>query len=61
MPGRRNGGGMVAHSQKWGGDPLAPEGRAILHTPPPQYVFGTFPKGSNADRSGASEVGGSVA
>ena len=37
------GGGVVAHTQKWG-DPFAAEGRAILHTPPPQYVFGTFPK-----------------
>ena len=28
-------GGMVAYSQKCGGgDPLAGEGRAILHTPP---------------------------
>ena len=33
MPGRRNGGGMVDHSQKWG-DPLAADGLAILHTPP---------------------------
>ena len=34
MLGRSDRGGIVAHSQKWGGDPLAAEGRAILHTPP---------------------------
>ena len=43
MSERRNGGGVVAHTQKWGGDPFAAEGRAILYTPP-QCVFGTFPK-----------------
>ena len=38
-----NWGGVVPRTQKWGGDPLAAEGRAILGTPP-QCVFGTFPK-----------------
>ena len=37
------GGGVVCRARKWGGDPLAAEGRTNLGTPP-RDVFGTFPK-----------------
>ena len=39
----KSGGGVVCRTQKWGGDPLAAEGRANLGTPPPRDVFGSFP------------------
>ena len=43
LKGGKNGGSIVKGRKKWGEYRFAAEGRIVIH-PPPQGVFGTFPK-----------------